>query len=89
MDEQSGGGLMKGPDGKHIFGMVKVGEKGQIVIPKEARDLFGIRPGDSLMLVGDEASGIAVITSSQLTAMFSNIMNGQKMPGEEKKDECN
>ena len=82
------GGLMKGPDGKHIFGMVKVGEKGQIVIPKEARDLFGIKPGDSLMLIGDEASGIAVITSNQLTAMFNKIMNGQKMPGEENKNEC-
>ncbi len=40
------------------------------------------------MLVGDEASGIAVITSNQLTAMFNNIMNGQKMPGEESKNEC-
>lgn len=64
---------MQGPEGKHIFGTVKVGEKGQIVIPKEARDIFGIKPGDSLMLLGDEATGLAIITSQQLNAMFEGI----------------
>lgn len=48
------------PGGKHIFGTVRVGEKGQIVIPKEARDLFGIRPGDTLLILGDDNSGIIV-----------------------------
>jgi AbrB family looped-hinge helix DNA binding protein len=48
------------PKGKHIFGTVKVGEKGQIVIPKEARDLFDIRPGDTLLVLGDEKNGIVV-----------------------------
>lgn len=48
------------PKGKHIFGTAKVGEKGQIVIPKEARDLFHIRPGDTLLILGDEDSGILV-----------------------------
>lgn len=53
---------MKGPGGKYIFGTVKVGEKGQIVIPKEARDVFHIKPGDSLLLLGDEErGGIAII----------------------------
>ena len=37
---------MKGPEGKYIFGLVKIGEKGQIVIPKEVREMFGIGPGD-------------------------------------------
>lgn len=46
--------------GKHIFGTVKVGEKGQIVIPKEARTLFHIDPGDTLLILGDENSGIIV-----------------------------
>jgi AbrB family looped-hinge helix DNA binding protein len=68
---------MEGPNGKHIFGMVKVGEKGQIVIPKEARDIFNIKPGDSLMLVGDEESGLAIITSEKLIQFFSGIINGQ------------
>ena len=48
------------PKGKHIFGTVKVGEKGQIVIPKEARELFGIKAGDTLLVLGDEQSGIVV-----------------------------
>ena len=73
---------MRGPDGKHIFGTVKVGERGQIVIPKEARDVFGIRPGDELMLVGDENSGLAVITSAQLSAFFTGIL--QKERGDQK-----
>ncbi len=46
--------------GKHIFGTAKVGEKGQIVIPKEARQLFGIQPGDTLLILGDEDSGIII-----------------------------
>lgn len=73
---------MKGPDGKHIFGMVKVGVKGQIVIPKEARDVFGIKPGDSLMLVGDEKQGLAIITSEVVKQFFEAIMKGQGKPEE-------
>ena len=48
------------PVGRHIFGTARVGEKGQIVIPKEARQLFGIQPGDTLLILGDESSGILV-----------------------------
>lgn len=43
------------PKGKHIFGTVRVGERGQIVLPKEARDVFQIKPGDRLVVLGDEA----------------------------------
>lgn len=50
---------MKGPKGKYAW-TVKVGEKGQFVIPKEAREIFGIRPGDTLLLFGDETRGIAI-----------------------------
>ena len=46
--------LLGKPRGKHIFGTAKVGEKGQIVIPKEARMLFGVQPGDTLLILGDE-----------------------------------
>lgn len=46
--------------GKHIFGTVKVGEKGQIVIPKDARALFHIQPGDTLLVLGDERGGLIV-----------------------------
>ena len=48
------------PGGKHIFGTARVGEKGQIVIPKEARELFCIKPGDTLLILGDDKSGIIV-----------------------------
>ena len=76
-------------DGKHIFGMVKVGEKGQIVIPKEARTMFGIKPGDSLMLVGDEAQGLAIITSNALTRLFTGIMNSENKPKREDESHTN
>ena len=46
--------------GKHIFGTVNVGEKGQIVIPKDARSLFGIQSGDTLLVLGDERGGLIV-----------------------------
>ena len=52
--------------GKHIFGMVKVGEKGQIVIPAKARKIFDIRPGDNLIVLGDEGQGIALIKEKGL-----------------------
>ena len=42
------------PKGKHIFGTVRVGERGQIVLPKQARDVFKIKPGDMLVVLGDE-----------------------------------
>ena len=51
---------MAGPDGKYAS-TVKVGEKGQIVIPKAARDLFGIKPGDTLLLLADIKRGIAIV----------------------------
>lgn len=44
-----------------LFGVVKVGEKGQIVIPKEAREVFGIEAGDSLLVLGDRNKGIAIV----------------------------
>jgi len=69
---------MVSPEGKHIFGTVKVGAKGQIVIPKDARRIFNIKPGDSLMLVGDETQGLAIITSDNLTQFFKGILEQQK-----------
>lgn len=47
------------PKGKYAW-TVTVGEKGQIVIPKQARETFGIQPGDSLVLLGDEKRGLAI-----------------------------
>ena len=53
--------MTEGKNGKFIFGVSKVGEKGQVVIPKDARKTFGINPGDSLLIVGDVKKGIALI----------------------------
>lgn len=59
------------PKGKHVFGMVKVGDKGQIVIPAKARKIFDIQPGDNLIVLGDEGQGIAIIKEKGLL----NLLN--------------
>ncbi len=51
--------MKKGPKGKYVW-TVTVGEKGQIVIPKQAREVFEINPGDTIVLLGDEKKGIAI-----------------------------
>ena len=48
-------------DGKYIFGISKVGERGQIVIPKKARSVFEIETGDRLLILGDKAKGMAIV----------------------------
>ena len=53
-----------------MFGMVKVGDKGQIVIPVKARKIFDIKPGDNLVILGDENSGIAILKEKDLLAMM-------------------
>lgn len=69
---------MKPPKGKHIFGTVRVGEKGQIVIPKDARKMFDIQPGDSLVVLGDEGNGIAVMKSDLFMAQVSDAIFREK-----------
>ena len=54
-------GLVVPPKGKHFFGAVTVGERGQIVVPKKARELFHIEPGDQLLILGDEERGLAIV----------------------------
>ena len=65
---------------KYIFGTVKVGEKGQICIPKSARDLFGLKAGSSLLVVGDRKTGIALITDSAITEMLTKAAEGYPLP---------
>ena len=62
-------GLGVPPRGKHIFGMVTVGDKGQIVIPAKARKLFQIQPGDNLIVLGDENQGLAIISEQTFLEM--------------------
>ena len=63
---------MKAPKGKYAW-TVKVGEKGQFVIPKEARDIFDIHPGDTLVLLGDEKRGIAIPPKNTFAKFMTNI----------------
>lgn len=70
---------MAAPAGKHIFGTVRVGEKGQIVIPREARRIFDIKPGDSLMVLGDEQQGgVALIKSEIFLELAQSIFNARE-----------
>ncbi|WP_065077953.1 MULTISPECIES: AbrB/MazE/SpoVT family DNA-binding domain-containing protein [Clostridium] len=68
---------MKVPEGKFIS-TVKVGEKGQIVIPKGARDLFDINPGDTLLLLADKEQGIAIVQNDGFLDFANAIFEAQK-----------
>lgn len=57
------------------MGICKVGEKGQIVIPKEARDMFSIKPGDSLIILCDVKKGMALVKTDVIEAMSDILMN--------------
>lgn len=61
---------MNAPEGKYAW-TAMVGEKGQIVIPKQARDLFDIKPGDTLLILGDEERGIAIPHKDAFTELFN------------------
>ena len=74
------------PSGKHVlgknrqqrvFGTAKVGDRGQIVIPKEARDLFHIQPGDTLLFLADEAQGMAIPPKADFARLFDLIFGGK------------
>ena len=66
---------MQERDGKYIFGVVKVGDKGQIVIPKDARTLYGIKPGDTLMMLGDQ-KGVALLKTEVFQGIIDRAMEG-------------
>ena len=66
-------GVPAPPRGKHLFGIVTVGDKGQIVIPAKARRIFGISPGDELVVLGDESQGLAIIKADGFIKIMSMI----------------
>ena len=66
---------MQETDGKYIFGVVKVGDKGQIVIPKDARQVYGIKPGDALIMLGDER-GLALLKTEIFQSAIDQAMGG-------------
>ena len=65
------------PNGKYAW-MVKIGEKGQFVIPKEARELFGIKPGDTLLILGEAETGLIVSRPEVLNNLANQILNNVK-----------
>jgi len=69
------------PEGK-FMSTVKVGEKGQIVIPKGARDIFGIKPGDTLLLLADKDKGIAIVQNDGYQQFAKEIFAAQEKPEE-------
>ncbi len=71
--DKQASGLGIPPKGKHMFGLVKVGDKGQIVIPAKARKIFGIEPGDNLVILGDETQGLALIVERSFMKLFNNL----------------
>ena len=64
--------------GKHVFGLVTVGDKGQIVIPVQARRVFQIQPGDQLMVLGDENQGIALVDAKFFLQVAEVMRNGNQ-----------
>lgn len=66
---------MDRPDGKYAW-TVTVGEKGQIVIPKQAREIFGIKPGDTLIILADEKQGIAIPPKESFREFYERAFGG-------------
>lgn len=88
--QQKGKGIA--PKGKHIFGTVRVGERGQIILPKQARDVFNIKPGDLLVVLGDESlehPGIAMMKEEYflgIAQLFKTALHMADVPDRKEKE---
>ena len=71
-------GLGLPPKGKHLFGLVTVGDKGQIVIPAKARKIFEISTGDQLVVLGDEGQGLALVKTSHFLSLANMVKKLRK-----------
>ena len=67
--------FMQEQEGKYIFGVVKVGDKGQVVIPRDARKLYDIKPGDALLVLGDQR-GVAMLKREIFQNALDQAMEG-------------
>ncbi len=79
-------GLYPPPKGKHLFGVVTIGEKGQIIIPAKARKVFDLAPGEQLMVLGDEGQGIALVKAKGFLDMMDIVQREMQKPGDETSD---
>ena len=64
-----------GRNDRYFMSSVKIGPKGQIVIPKEARDMFGLEPGDTLVLMADKKKGLALQTVDKLNPLLKQVFS--------------
>ena len=69
--------VMIAEQGKYIFGVVKVGDRGQVVIPKDARELYGIKAGDSLLVLGD-SKGMAILKTEIFQDKIDEVLGEGK-----------
>ena len=70
-----------GRNDRYFMSSVKIGPKGQIVIPKEARDMFGLEPGDTLVMMADKKKGLALQTVDKLNPLMKTVFNS--LPSED------
>ena len=82
---RKGWDFMKKPNGKYAW-TVKIGEKGQFVIPKEAREVFDIHPGDTIIVLGDEKRGLAIPLKSTFSTFAERIFESSTLPDKESGD---
>ncbi|HLR23470.1 MAG TPA: AbrB/MazE/SpoVT family DNA-binding domain-containing protein [Pseudogracilibacillus sp.] len=75
---------MTRPEDKHAW-TAKIGSKGQIVIPKDAREIFNFKPGDNVLLLGDEKQGIAIMRSDLYDELVEKVFGEQEQNEEEDK----
>lgn len=68
--------MRKGPKGLYAWS-VKIGEKGQFVIPKEAREVFDIQPGDTILLLGDVKRGLAIPVKEKFAKFAGGVFDGE------------
>lgn len=64
---------MQQKNGKYVFGTVRVGERGQIVIPKQCREVFNIKAGDTLLILGDEERGIGIMKQDSVMDFIKDV----------------
>ena len=74
----SGKHILGKGNSKRVFGTAKVGDRGQIVIPKEARELFNIQPGDTLLIIGEEIKGLIVSRPELLRDLADEIFESDR-----------
>lgn len=76
--------LAPAPVGKHLWGTVTIGSRGQIVIPKAARDIFDLKSGDRLIVLGDEKEGIALVKAEEFEERMRESLRLSQQPAENK-----